>query len=104
MDKVEALQAAINAVAERGENYGSVRENHLRIARLWSVVLGQDVTPEQVALCMTCLKVARLIETPDHEDSWIDIAGYGACGVEIATEWNEDAEAMKLIDGMKVRV
>lgn len=90
MDKVEALQAAINAVAERGENYGSVRENHLRIARLWSVVLGQDVTPEQVALCMTCLKVARLIETPDHEDSWIDIAGYGACGVEIATEWDDD--------------
>jgi len=90
VDKVEALQAAINAVAERGENYGSVRENHLRIARLWSVVLGQDVTPEQVALCMTCLKVARLIETPDHEDSWIDIAGYGACGVEIATEWDDD--------------
>lgn len=90
MDKVEALQVAINAVAERGENYGSVRENHLRIALLWSVVLGQDVTPEQVALCMTCLKVARLIETPDHEDSWIDIAGYGACGVEIATEWDDD--------------
>jgi len=90
MDKVEALQAAINAVAERGENYGGVRENHLRIARLWSVVLGQDVTPEQVALCMTCLKVARLIETPDHEDSWVDIAGYGACGVEIATEWDDD--------------
>jgi len=90
MDKVEALREAISAVEERGENYGSVRENHLRIARLWSVVLGQDVTPEQVALCMTCLKVARLIETPDHEDSWIDIAGYGACGVEIATEWDDD--------------
>lgn len=90
MDKVEALREAISAVEERGESYGSVRENHLRIARLWSVVLGQDVTPEQVALCMTCLKVARLIETPDHEDSWIDIAGYGACGVEIATEWDDD--------------
>ena len=45
--------------------------------------LGQDVTPEQV-LCMTCLKVARLMETPKHEDSWVDIAGYGACGAEIA--------------------
>jgi len=47
-------------------------------------VLGQSVTPEQVVLCMTCLKVARLMETPDHEDSWVDIAGYGACGAEIA--------------------
>jgi hypothetical protein len=53
-------------------------------------VFGQTVTPEQVALAMTCLKVARLIETPDHEDSWVDIAGYGACGAEIATEWNDD--------------
>lgn len=84
MNKVDALEAAIHAVEARGENYGDVRQNHQRIASLWSVVLGQDVTPEQVALCMTCLKVARLIETPDHEDSWIDIAGYGACGAEIA--------------------
>ena len=84
MNKIDALAAAIHAVEARGESYGDVRQNHQRIAALWSVVLGQDVTPEQVALCMTCLKVARLIETPAHEDSWIDIAGYGACGAEIA--------------------
>ena len=30
------------------------------------------------------LKVARLMETPKHEDSWVDIAGYGACGAEVA--------------------
>ena len=84
MNKIDALEAAIHAVEARGENYGDVRQTHQRIASLWSVVLGQDVTPEQVALCMTCLKVARLIETPDHEDSWVDIAGYGACGAEIA--------------------
>ena len=84
MDKVEALEAAIHAVAERGENYGDVRQNHQRIAAMWSVVLGKTVTPEQVVLCMTCLKVARLMETPEHVDSWVDIAGYGACGAEIA--------------------
>ena len=86
MEKTEALMAAISAVEERGENYGDVRENHQRIADLWSVVFGQSVTPEQVVLAMTCLKIARLIETPDHEDSWVDICGYGACGVEVATE------------------
>ena len=84
MNKIDALEAAIHAVEARGENYGDVRQNHQRIAWLWSDVLGQDVTPEQVVLCMTCLKVARLIETPAHEDSWVDIAGYGACGAEIA--------------------
>mgnify|MGYP005990130805 CR=1 FL=1 len=90
MNKLQALDKATNAVAERGENYGDVRENHQRIAALWSVVLGRTVTPEQVVLCMTCLKVARLVETPDHEDSWVDIAGYGACGAEVATDWTDD--------------
>ena len=32
MKKLEALEAAINAVEARGENYGDVRENHQRIA------------------------------------------------------------------------
>jgi len=86
MDKLEALEAAIHAVEARGESYGGVRENHERIAALWSVVFGLDVTPEQVVLAMTCVKVARLLETPTHEDSWIDIAGYGACGAEVATD------------------
>ena len=90
MDKVEALQAAITAVAERGENYGDVRQNHQRIAQMWSVVFGQEVTPEQVVMAMTCMKIARLIETPDHEDSWVDICGYGACGAEVATGWDDD--------------
>ena len=84
MEKREALKAAIKTVEKRGENYGDVRKNHQRIASLWSVVLGQDISPEQVVLCMTCVKVARLIQTPDHEDSWVDIAGYGACGAEVA--------------------
>lgn len=78
------------AVEERGENYGGVRQNHERIAALWSVVFDQTVTPEQVVLAMTCLKVARLMETPSHEDSWVDIAGYGACGAEVATERGDD--------------
>jgi len=86
MDKLAALDAAIHAGEARGENYGSVRENHERIAALWSVVFDQRVTPEQVVLAMTCLKVARLMETPSHEDSWVDICGYGACGAEIATD------------------
>jgi len=90
VEKTEALMAAISAVEERGENYGDVRENHQRIANLWSVVFGHSVTPEQVVLAMTCLKIARLIETPDHEDSWVDICGYGACGAEVGTERQGD--------------
>lgn len=62
----------------RKRDYGPARENHERIARLWSVVLGVEVTYQQVILCMIALKLARLCHTPDHEDSWQDVAGYAA--------------------------
>ena len=33
-------------------------------------------------LAMVAVKMSRLINTPDHEDSWVDICGYGALGAE----------------------
>ena len=42
----------------------------------------KDITVEQVYACMIAVKLSRLIETPDHEDSWIDICGYAALGGE----------------------
>lgn len=67
---------------KRAADYGDAYENHQRIAQLWSVLLEQDVTPEQVYQCMIAVKLARLIVTPGHEDSWIDICGYAALGGE----------------------
>jgi len=60
----------------RAKDYGSASENHQRIATIWSVILGIDVSPEKVAMCMVGVKLARLCNTPGHKDSWIDIAGY----------------------------
>jgi hypothetical protein len=30
------------------------------------------------------LKIARLRANPTHRDSWVDLAGYAACGYEVA--------------------
>ena len=57
-------------------------DNHERIAKIWSVLLDKDVSVSQVYQCMVAVKLARLIVTPEHEDSWIDICGYGALGGE----------------------
>ena len=32
-------------------------------------------------LGMIITKVARLVQTPEHLDSWVDVAGYSRCGV-----------------------
>lgn len=71
---LQEAEAIING--PRATDYGTARENIGRIARLWSAVLGMEVTPEQVILCMIQVKTARLCHSPTHEDSWMDIAGY----------------------------
>jgi hypothetical protein len=73
------LEDALKVLKDRGASYGPIKQNHERIAALWSTLLEHPVTPVQVAMCMTALKLARLIETPNHEDSAVDIAGYAAC-------------------------
>lgn len=86
MNKNQLLDACKVALNSRGQHYGKVLENHNRIAKIWSIILGSEVTEEQVALMMVGLKVARLIETPDHQDSILDIAGYAAVMSECVEE------------------
>ena len=77
LDKAKTLISG-----ERAKDYGDAYLNHKRIAELWSPILDKDITVEQVYPCMIAVKLSRLIETPDHEDSWIDICGYAALGGE----------------------
>lgn len=63
---------------QRREDYGTPRASFERIAALWAIVLGVDVTPQQVVLCMIQLKVARALHGW-HRDSFVDIAGYAGC-------------------------
>jgi hypothetical protein len=35
-----------------------------------------------VAAMLALLKIARLQQSPNHRDSWVDLAGYAACGAE----------------------
>lgn len=71
--------------SDRNKNYGEAAVNFQRIADLWDTILDTKVSLEQVALCMIAVKIARLMETSNHHDSWVDICGYAALGGEIAT-------------------
>jgi len=69
----------------RSVEYGSPDRFLSRLAGLWSVVLGADISPRRAALMLTCLKVARLAENEDHGDSWADLAGYAVIGATLNT-------------------
>lgn len=76
------LAEADRIINGRGRgDYGGALESFSRIGRLWSEVLGQPVSAEEVALCLIQLKVARAIndssqQRPIKRDSAVDIAGY----------------------------
>ena len=70
----------------RAKEYGPAKFNHERIAKIWSVILAREVTAEEVIACMIGVKLARLAETLDHDDSWVDIIGYAALGGEIIND------------------
>ena len=78
---LETAKALINGDRER--DYGTPAENFKRAAVGWSVILDQDVSAEQVALCMAWLKISRLVNGV-HEDSYIDAAAYMALAGELS--------------------
>ena len=86
MNRKEILEAAQKCVCgDREQDYGAVEDNFKRIAEFWSVWLDYEVTSKDVAVMMGLLKIARLASGHAKEDSWVDLAGYAACGGEIET-------------------
>lgn len=72
--------AGAHLTAVRGERYGSPSDNFGRIWYLIQPVLSAEhlTGEEKVGLIMLCVKLARLIQTPDDEDGLRDLAGYAA--------------------------
>tara|TARA_R100001510_G_C7637096_1_gene195101 strand:+ start:963 stop:1262 length:300 start_codon:yes stop_codon:yes gene_type:complete len=89
-NRYELLNLAHEAIKDRGEDYGTIHETHERIAIMWTVLLGREVSPEEVVMCMIAVKMARLAQSPGHLDSWVDIAGYAACGAEVLDGGQKD--------------
>ena len=60
---------------DRQSDYGHPYHDFSRTAQMWSAILGQEVTPAQVGLCMIAVKVSRECHKPKR-DNLVDIAGY----------------------------
>lgn len=90
MKAVKVLQTAEDLIQERGLAYGHPAINHMRIAQFWSTYLEAPIKPEQVAIMMVLVKVARLVESPGHEDSFIDLTAYSALAGELSLmDWED---------------
>jgi hypothetical protein len=83
-----ALDEALEVTENRRASYGSPLADYTRTAKLWSVILGHAVTPDQAIRCMIAMKLSRLSSTPAHRDSVVDIIGYADCLDSVLQETN----------------
>lgn len=89
MTRAEVLHAAEQCVCgQREQDYGSPEDNFRCISALWSAYKGVPFTDVDVSMMMALLKIGRIATGTATKDSFIDLAGYAACGGELAT-WRE---------------
>ena len=84
LNREKALDLARDAVADRQQRHGSPTVTFARIASTWTTLLGVEIKAVDVAICLAALKLVRATADPQHADNWVDLAGYGACGAEVA--------------------
>lgn len=79
----------------REVEYGNKLKNFEDIAGIQSFVSGQKRTAEGAALDMVCVKLARLLKSPDHYDTLVDLLGYVMCYRDIRRERNPEEYTMQ---------
>lgn len=90
MDEIKTVRQTVLKQAEccvcgqREEDYGSPEDSFGAIGQLWTIYTGHPVTAKDVAMMMALLKIARIMGGKGTMDSYVDLAGYAACGAEVA--------------------
>lgn len=80
----DILRRAAECVSgQREQDYGRPEDNFETIANLWYAYSGHVFSAVDVAMMMALLKIARISSGHGSEDSFVDLAGYAACGGEI---------------------
>ena len=69
---------------QREQDYGTPEQNFQIIADLWGAYKGISFSAVDVAMMMSLLKIARIRNGGGTGDSFVDLAGYAACGGELA--------------------
>ena len=91
--RASILDAAKKIVTgDRERQYGKPEDNFAAIAKFWEVYLSKrcvddgcevTISPDDVAMLMALMKVARIMTGTFKDDSYVDACGYLACAAEI---------------------
>lgn len=87
--KVAIADEAKNIVAgARRTAYGKPEQNFERIAHFWTAYAKAkgwpiEFTASDISPLMRLMKEARIVESPNHRDSHVDLVGYALTGAEV---------------------
>lgn len=81
---------ALKLLAARGAVYGTVRENHERIARIANELTGRTLRAHDIAMVLVAVKLSRIAQSPDHVDSYVDAINYLSFAGEFAADVSEE--------------
>lgn len=95
-DLFSVRSGVLNEAAElingdRNNQYGPPGQDFARTAGILNALGYKSpngpIMPHDVALMMNAVKMSRLVWSPQKRDSWVDFAGYAACGWECVSEY-----------------
>lgn len=99
--RASALNEARDLITgDRNNQYGPPTQDFKRAAELLQACgyrrvdandTVHDIVPSDVAIMVMQVKVSRLMHSRGKRDSWVDLAGYAACGYECAEEEQKNA-------------
>lgn len=68
---------------DRQDVHGRPEDTFQAISEYWTVYLAHPISPADVAVMMSLLKIARLQKNPNHDDNVVDGIGYMAIAGEL---------------------
>lgn len=80
----EVLKESMDLLNVRGLEYGDAKQTHKRIAEIASAIIGKELTSYDVAVLHMATKLARIRESPNKYDSYVDLINYTAFAAEFA--------------------
>ena len=83
LEQTEQMSEIEKLIEKKGEDYGRPDFFWGSLAEIWTNMLNKHVSPKQAVAMMIALKALRAYHNVDHNDSWVDVQGYGKIGEDI---------------------
>lgn len=82
----DVLSTALTTIRDRGKDYGDIKTSFKKAAIIATAQLDKAISPYDVAVIANAMKLARLSNNPNHQDSWVDSAAYTAIAAQLSSD------------------